>query len=55
MEGPIPERPIDREGGLRQFEELLSTLGHDLRSPLSAVHLDTLRNEGVSVSFLTIE
>ena len=40
MEGPIPERPIDREGGLRQFEELLSTLGHDLRSPLSAVHLN---------------
>ena len=40
MEGPIPERPLDREGGLRQFEELLSTLGHDLRSPLSAVHLN---------------
>jgi signal transduction histidine kinase len=31
---------LDREGGLRQFEELLSTLGHDLRSPLSAVHLN---------------
>jgi signal transduction histidine kinase len=40
VEGPIPERPLDREGGLRQFEELLSTLGHDLRSPLSAVHLN---------------
>jgi signal transduction histidine kinase len=40
LEGPIPERPVDREGGLRQFEELLSTLGHDLRSPLSAVHLN---------------
>lgn len=40
MEGPIPERPLDREGALRQFEELLSTLGHDLRSPLSAVHLN---------------